>query len=292
MTSRDTAPPSESSIVGRPETVRTDDGVDLAATRYRPSGEPRAALLVAAATAVPQGYYRRFAQAAAEAGFETLTFDYRGIAASAPERLRGYRMSFADWAEHDIPAAVAALDGSGPVHVVGHSYGGSAFGLVPQRGIASLTAYGAGTGWHGWMPRSERLRVLAMWHLIGPLTTAALGYLPWSRFFGGADLPLGAYRGWKRWVSFPRFAVDDPRMPDAAERYAAVRVPITSITATDDRWATPRSRDALAATYSGAEIVTRDVAPADLGVSEIGHMGYFRPAAAPLWRELFARLGG
>ena len=31
------------------------------------------------------------------------------------------------------------------------------------------------------MPRLERLRVLAMWHLIGPLSTRLFGYLPWRR---------------------------------------------------------------------------------------------------------------
>ena len=40
--------------------------------------------------------------------------------------------------------------------------------------------------------------------------------------------------------------------------------------------------------YSQAEIETRWVAPDDLGVSEIGHLGFFRSKVGPpLWDDAF-----
>ena len=41
---------------------------------------------MAGATAVPQKFYRRFAEFARQQGYDTLTLDYRGIGQSAPNR--------------------------------------------------------------------------------------------------------------------------------------------------------------------------------------------------------------
>jgi predicted alpha/beta hydrolase len=267
------------------ERLLTDDGVSLGATRYRPATPPIAGIVVAGATAVPRGFYRRFAEHAARAGFEVLTLDYRGTGESRPKSLRGYRMGFGDWAEHDIPAAIGAMDPSLPLHLVGHSYGGSALGLVP--GLERLTSaytFGSGSGWAGWMSRTERVRLWFIWNLIGPVSVGLLGYLPWSRLGSGEDLPSGAFWGWRRWTGFRRFVVDDPLVPDAATRYAAVLIPLTYAVATDDPWATPPSRDAMLGAFTGAASRTAlDLAPASIGATSIGHMGYFRAGSEPLW---------
>ncbi|MBN9607387.1 MAG: alpha/beta fold hydrolase [Actinomycetales bacterium] len=275
-------------------TLTTADGTAIAATRYaagEDSPAPRGVIVVGGASAVPQRYYRRFAEAAVARGYTTFTLDYRGIGDSAPENLRGYRMDFRDWARQDLSAAIdrAAREGL-PVFSVGHSYGGSAFGLMarPER-VRALYSFGSGTGWAGWMPRAERLRVYAMWNLVGPVATRVWGYLPWSRFMSGEDVPTDAYRDWKRWCSYPRFVLDDPETPEARESFAAVRIPIVSVAATDDRWAPPASRDALLSGYTGAPVEAVDVTPAELGVEQIGHMGYFRPFAAALWEAVFDR---
>lgn len=190
---------------GTPVELVAADGHRLSATRFSPSGEVRGAIVMAGATAVPQRFYRRFAEFSAGRGYDTLTLDYRGTGGSRPQSLRGYRMRYADWARLDIAAAIEAQrHPDRPLFVVGHSYGGAAFGLVPNHEhVTGVYAFGAGAGWHGWMPRLERLRVLALWHLIGPPATAALGYLPWSRLMSGEDLPTDAFRDWKRWCSFP-----------------------------------------------------------------------------------------
>ena len=68
--------------------IAARDGYQLAATR-RAAGEPRATALIASATAVPRGFYGRFAAYLAERGFDTLTFDCRGIGGSRPEFVAG-----------------------------------------------------------------------------------------------------------------------------------------------------------------------------------------------------------
>jgi predicted alpha/beta hydrolase len=167
--------------------------------------------------------------------------------------------------------------------MVGRSFGGRAFGLLPNHDrVASFCTCATGAGWHGWMPRAERLRVLMLWHVAGPLLTRATGDLAWRRPGLGEDLPLDVYRPWRHGCRFPRYVFDDPAMAAVPEAFARVRTPIVAANALDDRWAPPRSRDAFMAAYRGADWTPVDVDPT-AGLEPIGHMGYLRPAASALW---------
>jgi len=269
--------------------VLAGDGYRLAALRYavHDSEQPlRGRIVMAGATGVPQRFYRRFALHAAQRGYETLTLDYRGIGLSAPARLRGFEMDYRDWARLDLSAAVDACPQDGlPLFMVGHSYGGHAFGLLPNHErVAGLYTFATGAGWHGWMPAQERLRVQLLWRVLGPVLTRWKGYLPWSLLGMGEDLPLGVYRQWRQWCRYPRYFFDDPELAvEMAALFARVRTPIVAVNALDDLWAPPASRDAFMAGYSNAGWRALDVDPA-AGTGPIGHMGYFRPAAQSLWQ--------
>ena len=271
--------------------LATADGYRIAATRYRAPTTRKAKLVVAGAIGVPQGYYRRFAQFAAEAGYETMTLDYRGIGLSAPSNLAGFRMNYFDWARYDLTAAISAsYSRDVPLHVIGHSFGGHAFGLVPNhRLVTAFYTFGTGAGWHGWMSRIERMKVLFMWHVLGPLLTRK-GYLAWSAFGMGCDLPIDVYRQWKKWCANPRYFFDDPEVRHIVRRFARVRAPLMAANSIDDPWAPPASRDAFIAGYANAPRQVLDIDPARFGMSAIGHLGYFRPAAVRLWKSALAWL--
>ena len=268
--------------------VYAEDGTPIAATRFRPGVAPAARLVIASATGVPRAFYRRFARYAAARGFETYTFDYRGIGDSAPADLRGYEVDFLDWARQDLAAVVAACDADGlPLYYAGHSYGGHALGLLPDHPrVARAAFFAVGAGWHGWMPWSERMRVLAMWHVVAPVLAAWKGYLPWSLIGNGEDLPLTVYRQWKRWCSLPHYYFDEPAMTDELTGFAEVRTPIVAINALDDGWAPPRSRDAFMRGYGNAPWRGIDLEPGVIGLRAIGHMGYFRAGAEHLWAQV------
>lgn len=260
-------------------TIRAADGCVLGASRYRPEGAARGRIVLAGATGVGQRFYRHFAEHAAVRGFAVLTFDYRGVGRSAPPSLKGFKADFLDWARLDLAAALDAADGAAPLFLVGHSWGGHAYGLLPDPGcIAAACLFGLGTGWHGFMPRLEALRVRFLWRVAGPLLVRTHGYLAWRRLGMGEDLPLGVYRQWKRWCRHPRFFLGDPDMRVAAAGLARVRAPILAVNAVDDRWAPPASRDAFMPGYRNAPWLGIDVA-----TQRLGHMGYFRPAAHALW---------
>ncbi len=278
-----------------PEThaIAAADGYVLQALRYPAQGGMVGRLIVAGATGVPQRFYSRFAQFAAGQGFEVWTLDYRGIGLSRPERLQDLRMNYLDWARLDLAALLdhVACKGNGPIWMVGHSYGGHAFGILPGRErIERFATFATGAGWHGWMPPAERLRVMFMWRVLGPLMVQAKGYLNWSMLGMGEDLPRDVFIQWRRWCQWPRYFFDDPEQSHLSAEFAKVRIPIRAINATDDKWAPPASRDAFMSAYANADLERITIDPRDIGMKAIGHMDYFRPAAMALWQETLAWL--
>lgn len=267
-------------------TLRAADGYAITAVRYAPAGPTRAHLIVAGAIGVPQRFYRPFAEFAASAGYSTMTLDYRGVGLSAPASLSGFKMNYFDWGRLDLAAAVSAMGcPEMPLYIVGHSFGGHAFGMLPNhQSVAALYTFGTGAGWHGWMPPLERIKVLAMWHLLGPVLTRWKGYLSWSLLGMGEDLPLDFYRQWKHWCRYPNFFFGDPSVRHVVREFDKVRTPLMAANSIDDQWAPPRSRDAFIAGYKNAARQTLDINPSRAGLGAIGHMGYFKRNAMPLWR--------
>ena len=272
-------------------TLPARDGYPLAALRYSAPGIAKGNLIMAGATGVQQRFYRRFAEHAARRGFNVLTLDYRGVGGSRPDALKGFEMSYLDWAYLDLAAAVDLLAGESlPLYWVGHSFGGHAIGLLPNHGaLTACYSLGSGAGWSGWMPRGEALKVRLLWRFALPLIVAGKGYMAWSLLGMGDDLPLGVYRDWKRWCAFPHYYFDDPEMGHLAALYASVHTPCTFATSVDDPWAPPRSRDAFVKAYCNAPLATPDLRPRP-GAGPIGHMGYFREQAQPLWDDILGWL--
>jgi predicted alpha/beta hydrolase len=104
----------------------------------------------------------------------------------------------------------------------------------------------------------------------------------------GEDLPKGVFRDWRHWCQFPRYFFDDPAMDSVKGEFGSVKAPILAANALDDLWALPNSRDAFMSGYPPGIWQGVDIDPATLGLKSIGHMGYFRRQAQPLWRNALA----
>ncbi|MBS0658093.1 MAG: alpha/beta fold hydrolase [Verrucomicrobia bacterium] len=272
-------------------TLPSLDGRTIPATLFRAAaaaGEPREPVVVACATGAPQRFYRGFAEFAAERGRDVVTFDYRGLGRARPARLRGFEAGFLDWAQ-EIDSVVAWASQYGPVDLVGHSFGAQALGhLTHKDRVRSLVAFGMGSGHHSYMARGEQVKVQLLWHGLGPILSAAYGYLPSSLVGLGEDLPRGVYRDWKRWCGFPRYWFSDPSV-DFHDRFAAVRARILNVTTEDDAWAPDSSADMFASHYTNAAVEKLRLVPAELGLKSIGHMGFFRRDVGPhVWPKVLA----
>ena len=264
------------------------DGYPLIGTLYTPEHGIKANIVLASATGVPQAFYRRFAEYATQFGYQVLTFDYRGVAQSAPKRLKGFKMSYLDWGTLDLAAAIDFLAQDPiPLFMVGHSYGGQALGLAPNHAkVTAMYCFGTGAGWHGYMPFKEKMKVQVIWNIIFPPMVAVTGYLPWSKLNMGADLPIGVYQQWRKWCKNPTYFFADPEQHALIAQYAQVKTPIYAVSALDDDWALPNSRHAFMQHYRQAPMQFINISASDYGLKEIGHMGYFRKGAEKIWDEI------
>ena len=134
------------------------------------------------------------------------------------------------------------------------------------------------------MPLAERLRVMLLWRVAGPVIVRVKGYLAWNWMGMGEDLPIDVYRQWKHWCTFPRYFFQDPEMTHLKDGFDSVLAPIMACNALDDLWARPQSRDAFMAGYRNAPVHATDIDPQSAGMGPIGHMGYFKQSCLPLWQ--------
>ena len=72
--------------------------------------------------------------------------------------------------------------------------------------------------------------------------------------------------------------------------FANVKTPIRAINSTDDKWAPPASRDAFMKAFKNSKVENINIDAEVIGMSEIGHMNYFKPEAKKLWEETLAWL--
>jgi predicted alpha/beta hydrolase len=270
---------------GVPFTLDSSGGVPIAVRRFG-AVAAETAIVIAPATGVPQGLYRAFAAWAAAKGVAAYTFDYRGVAASRPARLRGFKAGFADWAD-DIDAVIAhTLPQHARVSLIGHSIGGF---LAPAAAHAPrlhrLVLVGAQTAyWRDW-PTSRRWPMVALWHGLMPALTLAAGYFPGRALRLGEDLPRGVAL---QWASRPwRDPLTHASTAALQQRYARALPPVLLGAASDDAFATPAALDRVAAQLHAP--LTRECwAPASIGHVKLGHFDVFRPRAAALWPRWLA----
>ena len=270
------------------QSFTASDGYTLVGTLYTPAHSIKANIVLCSATGVPQAFYRRFAEYATQFGYQVLTFDYRGVAQSAPKRLKGFKMSYLDWGTLDLAAAIDFLAQDPiPLFMVGHSYGGQALGLAPNHAkVTAMYCFGTGAGWHGYMPFKEKMKVQVIWNIIFPPMVAVTGYLPWSKLNMGADLPIGVYQQWRKWCKNPTYFFADPEQHALIAQYAQVKTPIYAVSALDDDWALPNSRHAFMQHYRQAPMQFINISASDYGLKEIGHIGYFRKGSEKIWDEI------
>ncbi|MGE0847565.1 MAG: alpha/beta hydrolase [Flavobacteriaceae bacterium] len=253
------------------------DGHALGGIWFQPSQAPRAAAIVNGAVGAKQRIYAPLARSLAGLGIATLTYDYRGIGASRPQSLRGFRTDLRDWTISDAGGAIAAVRARHPdipLLGVGHSLGGQLLGL--QREPDAFSRYVAVATLSGyWRNLDDSWRAFIRMNLVGAPLAMALGHVP--GFLGlGEDLPAGVFLQWARWCRQPDYLFDAPEMPEKAN-FARYTGPYLAIGATDDPWGNPRALRALLKHYDNATVEEAWLEPARSPNGRIGHFGFFRP---------------
>ena len=271
--------------------ITAADGFALAAQTFGDVTACRAGVLLVGAMGVDQRYYGAFAQWLAAQGYFVVTFDYRGMGESRPPRyrrsLRGFDADVTTWVTHDVPAALDFLAerlAGRPLLWVGHSLGGQILGQVPNRErVAAMVTIATGSGY--WLQNAWRLRPFAwwLWFFVAPVALRLNGYFPGRRLKKIGDLPAGVMRQWRGWCLDRDYCVG-ALGPQVREQYARVSTPILSLSFTDDEFMSRMNTESMHGFYATAPRELRRIAPRDIGVSRIGHFGFFRERYAQhLW---------
>lgn len=277
------------------------DGFALSGHLYGDPATARAGLLIAPAMGVEQRYYADFAHWMAAQGWLVMSFDYRGMGASRPDGMRhslkGLDADIRTWAEQDAAAAVDELSRllgpERPLHWLGHSLGGQILGLLPNRErVAKAVTVGTGSGY--WRENSAGLRryVWWLWYVVVPVSLPLFGYFPGRRLRKVGDLPRGVMAQWRRWCLDRDYMMGEGG--DALRRqYAALQLPMLSLSFTDDEFMSRRNTESLHGFYAGARPELQRIAPKDVGERRIGHFGFFRARfEAKLWPRVSHWLQG
>lgn len=273
-----------------PLKVETSDRYPLAARLHAAPGPARAVTLVVPAMAVPKEFYAPFGGWLAGRGLDVLTFDLRGMGESAPASLRGFETDILTWARQDCAAMLAAARARAagrPVLWIGHSLGGQVLAMTPgHEDLAAAVTVASGVGY--WRENAYPLRLYSwfLWFVAAPVATAVCGYFPGRKLGMVGDLPRGVIEQWSRWCRHPEYAVG-VEGEAIRERYRQVRLPLLSLSFTDDEYMSARNVGVLHGFYENARRDMRRIAPRELGLSRIGHFGFFRRRAGErLWPAL------
>ncbi|MAT99188.1 MAG: alpha/beta hydrolase [Anaerolineaceae bacterium] len=268
-------------------TIPAYDGYSLAATCYQPENNPtNTVVLINSATAVPQRYYKYFAKFMMAQGYTAITYDYRGIAGSKPNSLRGFAADARDWALQDMAGVIEWIQQTirpKRLFMVGHSYGGQTAGLLPNHDkIDAMVTVSSQSGYWRLQGGNQKLPVLLHVYLTLPLLSRLFGYMPWSKISPAEDLPKGVALEWSRWCRQPGYLLDDETLPLA--RYQQFRAPVLAYSIADDDWGTARSVDAMMRAYPN--LTRRHIVPQEHGLTSLGHFGFFRPKSKQLWPDV------
>jgi len=267
--------------------IRCSDGIVLAGTRYIP-GTIKCAVLICPATGIKRRFYISFAKYLAEQGYGVITFDNRGVGGSLNGDLNAINASLINWGVLDMSAALEELKTSFPgqsYHIIGHSAGGQLVGLMSNATeISSLFNFASSSGCLRNMQFPFILSASFFMNVFIPLSNLLFGKANCQWVGMGEPLPKLVAKQWSKWCRGKGYVETDFGKDVTNHSYDVLNFPSMWVHATDDEIANLENVKDMSRVFkkSKVEIVTLD--PKEMGLQQIGHMGFFSSKKKNLWR--------
>jgi len=271
-------------------TIHTQDQYPITATLFEPENVNGKLLLVNSATGVKQQTYYAFAQHFADLGFVVITYDYRGVALSKPDQLKGFKASMRTWGNTDYKAVTDFIEEHYPHHrkfLIGHSVGALILGMNKGSEIFEKFCFVAtqNTYFGHLSPRIKMLGLLGF-GLYQPILTRVKGYFKTYFVNLGESLPKGVSDDWRTLIMH-RKSVN--RLLEKTENFSKnLHQEVLYLNMQDDDWITETGMKLLMnETYLNMKPIYRTVHPHESNGEEIGHINFFRAKHSKLWSIVF-----
>jgi len=273
--------------------VITEDNYTLSVHLFEPQDPNHKLLLINSATGVKQQIYFSFAQFFSEQGFTVITYDYRGIGLSKPEKMKGFNASMRTWGTIDYNAITSYIKTNFPDQekfCLGHSLGALILGMnEDSKMFEEFIFVGTQNAFVGNLKLKTKIEAYLGFGIAQPLSTKILGYFPGNWFGLGESLPSGTAFDWRTLILNKK---STNKLLEKVKNYSKdLMQKVFVIRAEDDVWLTEKGvRSLLEDTYPNMKPTYRLIKTSESEKNEIGHINFFRSYNKKLWNIILKEL--
>ena len=263
--------------------IRTRDDRSIAFMLFPADQSNGKVVILAPSIGSVQLHYVPFANYLQEQGFTVVSFDYRGIGRSAPDRLRGYTANLHLWASQDADAVIRYVRDTFPrqeIIYIGHELSGELFGLIPaSQYVSQLVMVGSALTCQRLYPATSRLKIFTF-KMVARTLTRGFGYFPGKLIGMMQNLPAGVLLQLTEWCNYANGLFE----PFPESKYSKLRLPILCLSYPNDWHCPDKAVFSLLRYFSGAGWKWYHVAAKKAGLDPSNHTTFFESSAKErLW---------
>ena len=274
--------------------LNTSDHIPLSVKVFEPKISNGKLLLINSATGVKQQIYFSFAKYLAENGFTIFTYDYRGIGASKPKKMRGFDASMRIWGTVDFKTVTDFIEIEYPTYTkfcLGHSVGALILGMNNySKNFKKFIFVGTQDAYIGNLTLPVAATAVLGFGIALPAMTHFFGYFPAHRFGLGESLPKGVAFDWQTLI------LNQKSTSKLYEKVGGnsskdLNQEAFIIHAEDDTWVTQKGMsNLLKNVYPNLKTTYREIKISESEKGEIGHVNFFRSFNKNLWKIILDEL--
>lgn len=273
--------------------IKTEDNYSLAVHIFEPQNPNLKILLINSATGVKQQIYFSFAQFFSEQGFIVMTYDYRGIGLSKPDKMKGFEASMRIWGTKDYKAVTNYIKTNFSDYqkfCLGHSVGALILGMNEDSEMFEEFIFvGTQNAFVGNLKFKTKIEAYLGFGIAQPLSTKLLGYFPADWFGLGESLPSGSAFDWRTLILNKK---STNKLLEKSENFSKnLNQKVFVVRAEDDAWLTEKGvKSLLQDTYPNLKPTYRLIKTTESEKNEIGHINFFRSYNKKLWNIILKEL--
>ena len=266
--------------------LQTEDEIQIVAHLFEPEKSNHKIVLINSATGVKQQIYFSFAQFFASKGFTVITYDYRGIGLSKPQKMRNFKASMRIWGSEDYKTLTQFIINNFPNYqkfCLGHSVGALMLGMNKDSEIFDEFFFvGTQNAFIGNLKWRTKIEAFFGFGFAQPLFTELFGYFPAHWFGLGESLTKNCAYDWRTLILNKKSTNKLLLKTDDFSKDLKQKVFV--IQAEDDAWLTEKGvKSLLNDTFPNLKPTYRLIKTSESEKGEIGHINFFRSYNKNLW---------